>query len=77
VKVLHEALKVRTIGELERAAKSGRVRELRGFGSKTEQRILDALAVRSAAGQRFKLATALQYANPVVRWHAMKASSSP
>ena len=66
VKVLHERLKVNTLADLERALKSGRVREIPGFGQKTEQHILEALAARSGESARFKLSTAMQYAVPLV-----------
>lgn len=66
VKVLHDALEVNTLEDLERALRSGRVREIPGFGEKTEQHLLQALAVRSGEGHRFKLAVAMQYAIPLV-----------
>jgi DNA polymerase (family 10) len=43
------------------------VRALHGFGEKTEAAILRAVAARSAAGSRVKLATAAQYAASLVR----------
>lgn len=41
---LHEALGVTSIAELQAAAEAGRVREVKGFGFKTEQRLLQLLA---------------------------------
>ncbi|MGH9968734.1 MAG: DNA polymerase/3'-5' exonuclease PolX [Pyrinomonadaceae bacterium] len=41
---LHEALGITSIAELQAAAKSGRVRNVKGFGAKTEQKLLEALA---------------------------------
>lgn len=64
VKRLHEALEVNTVEDLRRAAGAGRIRGLAGFGERTEARILEALAARAAAPQRFKLALAAQYAEP-------------
>jgi DNA polymerase (family X) len=66
VKALHDALKVNTVEDLERALRSGRVREVPGFGEKTEQHILQALAARGGEPRRFKLAVAMQYARPLV-----------
>jgi len=66
VRLLHDKLKVNTIGDLERALKSGRVHEIPGFGEKTEQHILQALAARSGQPRRVKLAVAMQYASPLV-----------
>ena len=41
---LHEALGVTSIAELQAAAEAGRVRDLKGFGVKTEQRLLELIA---------------------------------
>ncbi|MFW6180560.1 MAG: DNA polymerase/3'-5' exonuclease PolX [Spirochaetota bacterium] len=41
VQAINRELGVRTIDELEKAAREQRVRELEGFGEKTEQKILD------------------------------------
>jgi DNA polymerase (family 10) len=43
-RLLHEALGVASVDELEDAARAGRVREVKGFGAKTEAAILAALA---------------------------------
>jgi DNA polymerase (family 10) len=42
-KKLHEGLGVETLDQLEAAARGGRVRELRGFGPKTERALLAAI----------------------------------
>jgi len=68
VKLLHDALKVDTVEALRRAAGTGRIRELPGFGEKTESRIREALAARGAASQRLKLAVAAQYAAALETW---------
>lgn len=65
VRALHEALEVNTLEDLERAVRSGRLRALRGFGEKTEQQILAALAERRESS-RFKLSVAMQYATALV-----------
>ncbi|CAN5707174.1 DNA polymerase/3'-5' exonuclease PolX [soil metagenome] len=41
---LHEELGVTSIAELQVAAEAGRVREVKGFGAKTEQRLLELIA---------------------------------
>ena len=68
VKLLHDALKVDTVEALRRAAGAGRIRELPGFGEKSESRIREALAARGAASQRLKLAVAAQYAAALETW---------
>jgi DNA polymerase (family 10) len=62
VKLLYDKLKIRSTDELKRAARAGRIREIAGFGAKTEETILRALAERSATPGRCKLAVAAQYA---------------
>ncbi|MBI2313790.1 MAG: DNA polymerase/3'-5' exonuclease PolX [Betaproteobacteria bacterium] len=69
VKTLHEKLKVQTLDELAEACREGRVRDLAGFGEKTETHILEAIQARPAAGNaRFKLAIAAQYAEALVAY---------
>lgn len=62
VKALYHELDIHTLEQLHRAARDGRLRELPGFGAKTEQRILAALKARRAVPRRVKLAVAAQYA---------------
>jgi len=65
VRTLYDQLKVKTARQLAKAAKAGKIRELEGFGAKTEQTILDALTARATEPRRFKLAIAAQYAEPL------------
>ena len=62
VKVLYHDLDVQTVEQLHRAAQDGRIRALPGFGEKIEQNILQAVEAHADQSQRFKLATAAQYA---------------
>jgi DNA polymerase (family 10) len=68
VRQLYDALDVKTIEDLRRAAGAGSIRALPGFGEKMEARIQEALAARKAAPQRFKLAIAGQYAAALEAW---------
>jgi DNA polymerase (family 10) len=68
VKALYSDLGIKTLAQLERAAKAGKVRELPGFGSKTEAKILEALAAHRTKKQRMLLATAVDYAEPLVTY---------
>ncbi len=54
VRLLYDKLGIRSLEDLRRAVKSGRLRELRGFGAKSEQKLAAALA-RPQAERRFKL----------------------
>lgn len=62
VRALYDELHVHTLPQLLRAARDGRVRELHGFGPKTEEHIAQAIERNLAQSRRFKLATAAQYA---------------
>lgn len=68
VQVLHRELGVRDTEGLRRAAETGAIRGLAGFGEKTERRILEALAVGQTQERRFLLSTAADYAEPLARW---------
>ena len=56
VKALHEKLAISDVSELKKAAEGHRIRELPGFGAKTEERILDALSRYTQGERRYKLA---------------------
>ncbi|MDH3239540.1 MAG: DNA polymerase/3'-5' exonuclease PolX, partial [Alphaproteobacteria bacterium] len=66
VQALYHELDVRTLEQLHRAAKDGRIRQLPGFGEKTEDHILQAVEALRQRPERFKLATAAEYAGPLV-----------
>ncbi|MXR41799.1 DNA polymerase/3'-5' exonuclease PolX [Halobaculum sp. WSA2] len=58
VGTLYEELGITTLDELEAAAEAGEIREVKGFGAKTEQNILDNVAFAREAGQRQRLGDA-------------------
>jgi DNA polymerase (family 10) len=66
VKLLYDRLHIRTLEDLARAARAGRIRELKGFGEKSEQRILAALAKPILTEKRFKLSVAEAEAQALV-----------
>ncbi|MFZ5594986.1 MAG: DNA polymerase/3'-5' exonuclease PolX [Pseudomonadota bacterium] len=68
VKTLYHDLDIQTLEQLYRAARDGRIRELPGFGAKTEQNILQAVEIHAGATKRFKLAVAAQYASALVNY---------
>jgi len=59
IKALYDALGVRTVADLERAARAGRIRSLPGFGEKSEQKILKAIGFVQQHSGRFSLGVAL------------------
>jgi len=66
VSALYHELDIHTMAQLRRAAKDGRIRDLPGFGAKTEQQILENVAAEAKQSRRFKLAVAAQYAESLV-----------
>jgi DNA polymerase (family 10) len=68
VRALYDELHVTTLPALARAARDGRVRELPGFGARTEAKILDAIDAHSRRPQRLKLVAAAQYATLLLDW---------
>jgi DNA polymerase (family 10) len=65
VHALYHDLDIQTPEQLYRAARDGRLRELPGFGEKSELKLLAALENHLGAAKRFKLASARQYAEPL------------
>src|SRR6185312_12640899 len=65
VKLLYDKLRIRSLEDLRRAVKSGRLRELRGFGVKSEAKLAAALA-KPQAEKRFKLSQAEAEAEALV-----------
>jgi len=68
VRALYEDLDVQSLEQLLRAARDGRIRELPGFGKKTESRIVEAAQAQLSKVRRFKLAVAAQYAEPLIAY---------
>lgn len=65
-RVLSEQLGVRSIGALRRAAMSHRIRELPGFGAKTEARILDEIGTHAAHAGRSRRASVAEHAEALL-----------
>jgi DNA polymerase (family 10) len=65
-RALYEALGIRSLEDLQRAARSGRIRELKGFGARTEQLIEQRAARAATAELRLKLSTAEDLVAPLL-----------
>ena len=68
VKALYRQLNIRTPEDLERAARSGRIRELAGFGKKTEELILQRVRRFHGEAQRMRLPDAEDIAEALVAY---------
>ena len=65
-KALCEVLHVRSLSGLGRAARAGRVHSIKGFGEKSEQKILKELQTGAAGNNRTPVAVASQYAESLL-----------
>ena len=68
VRALYYELHIKTLKQLEDAARRGRLRELPGFGPRTEQRILENISAHRTAETRFLHSMARRYAEPLVQY---------
>lgn len=59
IKRLYVELGVKTVKDLEKAVKTGKVRELKGFGAKAEDKILKGIDFRKRDGTRTNIGVAL------------------
>ena len=64
--VLYEKLNVKNLNDLESVAQKGKIRELEGFGEKTEKNILQAIAFLRQETGRMLLGDALPYARKLM-----------
>lgn len=67
-KQIYDELGIKTLDELEEAARSGRLRQLRGLKKTIEGRILQGIAERKAAGARFRISEAEAYVEPFLEY---------
>jgi DNA polymerase (family 10) len=63
---LHAELGIGSVAELTEAVKDGRLRDLKGFGPKSEERILRGIELLAQAGERVLLSTGLETAEEMV-----------
>ncbi len=68
VKALYDKLKINSIDDLKRAAAAGRIRQLEGFGEKSEALIREHVERLSGTEQRFLLITAEEIAAPLTAY---------
>ena len=66
VGTLYEELSITTLEELEAAAEAGKIREVKGFGPKTEENILENIPFARQSQQRTRLGTARPVADDLL-----------
>jgi DNA polymerase (family 10) len=71
IKSLHKALGIKSIAELKAAAETGKIRNIKGFGAKTEQKLLETITNdhrRGKTEERLHLHRALQTAQQLASY---------
>lgn len=68
VQTLYRELQIDSLDDLKRALAQGKLRDLKGFGQKTEHRIKEGIAQLSTSEQRIKLLDAQGIAKPLVTY---------
>lgn len=66
IKALHEKLKIKSKADLIQACKLGKVAKLRGFGSKTQQNILEGITKQETYAKRTLWWNAVEIAQPIL-----------
>jgi DNA polymerase (family 10) len=66
--MLYDTLGIQDLKGLARAARAGKIRQLPGFGTKTEEKILAETDRRSSDEKRIKLNTAEEFAEPILEF---------
>jgi DNA polymerase (family 10) len=66
IQTLYNELGIEDLDDLEKAAKEGKIRSIKGFGEKTEKNILENIAFARKKGQRFLLGYVLPEAREII-----------
>ncbi len=68
IKVLREELQIEGLADLRQAAESNQVASLKGFGTKTEAKILEGINFIESVGDRILQSTARRQIGPILDW---------
>jgi DNA polymerase (family 10) len=66
IKALRETLAIESLADLRKAAESGEIAKLKGFGAKTEAKILEGIAFVEKSGDRILQSHALRLVAPIL-----------
>src|SRR5262249_48393477 len=66
IKSLHETLAIESLADLRQAAEAGEIAKLKGFGAKTEAKILEGIAFVEKSGDRVLQSHALRLVAPIL-----------
>lgn len=65
---LHQALGITTVEQLKAAAEAGKIREVKGFGAKSEQKILDSITAQKTQETRIHIHHALRTGQRILEY---------
>lgn len=68
VQLLYDSLGIKSVEELENAAKQGKLKNLPHMGEKTEEKILKAVQELKSHKGRFRISLAMSYAEPLIEY---------
>src|SRR5271163_3168468 len=66
IKMLHETLKIESLADLRAAGGAGLIAKLKGFGAKTQVKILEGIAFVENVGERILQSHAIRLVEPIV-----------
>ena len=66
IKVLHDELKIESLADLRAAGESGQIASIKGFGAKTEAKILEGISFVEKSGERILQSTARRLVAPIL-----------
>jgi len=68
IETLHQALGIASVADLRAACEAGKIRELKGFGAKTEQGILESIAKFENRSERLLILHARRIADRIIEY---------
>ena len=66
IKTLHDDLKIESLADLRAAAEAGKIAGIKGFGAKTEAKILEGVSFIESVGDRILQSTARRLIEPIL-----------
>ena len=66
IKLLHDELKIESLADLREAGRSGQIAALKGFGAKTEVKILEGIDFIESVGDRILISAARRLIEPIL-----------
>src|SRR4051794_36418953 len=66
IKALHQDLKISSLADLRAAGEAGKIAELKGFGAKTEAKILEGISFLESVGDRILQSQARRLVAPIL-----------